>query len=87
MEKNYLVGLKERKLPPKVGQSKKHSFMEILVSTLVGYFVALLTQYIVFPLYGIQSSHSSNVQIALIFTIISIIRGYIFRRVFNKLCR
>ena len=68
-------------------QSKKMSLLEVSCSTLVGFIVALLTQLIVFPLYGIEPHLSQDLQIALIFTVVSIIRSYIFRRVFNALHR
>lgn len=69
------------------GQSKKGSFFEVCCSTAVGYLIALLTQYLVFPLFSIHTSHQDNILIALIFTIVSIIRSYIFRRLFNSLCK
>ncbi len=68
-----------------MSQSRKHSLFEVFVSTLFGYGIALLTQLWVFPLYGIPLHLWANAQIALIFTFISIIRSYIFRRLFNHL--
>lgn len=66
-------------------QSKKHSFLEVTASTLTGYVIAIGTQYIVFPIYGIPVNFNSHLQIAAIFTIISIGRSYIFRRAANWL--
>ena len=64
-------------------QTHKQSLIEVFVSTLVGYFISLIAQAIVFPLFGYNPTHQENVAIALIFTVISSVRGYILRRVFN----
>jgi len=65
-------------------QSKKQSFNESVVNVAVGYAVALVSQLIVFPLVGVQSTFNQNLKISLYFTIISLFRSYIIRRVFNK---
>ena len=65
-------------------QSKKQSLTETVISTLVGLIVSLLTQIVVFPLYGMDVNLNQNIQITIIFTVVSIIRGYLIRRYFNK---
>ena len=64
-------------------QSKKMSLIETIVSVLIGYIVALLSQIVVFPLFDIEVSLIDNLLIGLLFTVISIIRGYYIRRLFN----
>lgn len=64
-------------------QLKRHSFLESVVNVAVGYGVALLSQIIVSPLFNIQCSLRQNTYIGLIFTVISIIRSYFLRRIFN----
>lgn len=66
-------------------QSKKGSILEVTLNVGTGYFIALLTQALVFPWFGINISVSEGSLIAAIFTGISILRGYIFRRVFNRM--
>ena len=66
-------------------QSKKASMIEVCINTLAGYLIALITQMLIFPLFDIYISHGSSMLIAVIFTVISIIRSYIMRRVFNAL--
>jgi hypothetical protein len=66
-------------------QSKFHSFIESLMNQTIGYILALITQVIVFSFYNITVSLSQNLQITLIFAIISILRSYIIRRIFNKI--
>ena len=65
-------------------QSKKQSFKESVVNVAVGYAVALISQLIVFPVVGVQSTLTQNIKISLYFTIISLIRSYLIRRYFNK---
>lgn len=65
-------------------QSKKHSFVESITNTFVGFGISLLIQLIIYPIMGIKVSFSQNIFITLIFTIISILRGYFIRRLFNK---
>lgn len=65
-------------------QSKKQSLIETVTSTLIGLAVSFLTQIIVFPLYNLEVNFTQNLQITLIFTVVSIARGYFVRRIFNK---
>lgn len=66
-------------------QSKKMSFVEACVSTLIGYVVAIAAQLVVFPLFGIQVSLAQNLSIGAVFTAVSIARGYAVRRLFNMM--
>lgn len=66
-------------------QSKKHSIFESIANTVIGLVSSYLVQLMVFPLYGIKISHSTNIQITLIFFIISFTRSYVVRIAFNKL--
>ncbi len=65
------------------GQKKSHSFVEVCLNTAIGYVIAVSAQIAIFPMFDIHIEHSQNLQIGLIFTVISIVRGYIMRRVFN----
>ena len=66
-------------------QSKKLSAIESIANTLIGLVVSYIVQLLVFPLYDIEISHSTNIQITLIFFVISFVRSYLLRRFFNKL--
>lgn len=65
-------------------QSKTQSIIESISNVVIGYIVALLSQIIVFPMFGIHIPLSDNIAIGLWFTVISIVRSYIVRRLFNK---
>lgn len=68
----------------KGGQSRRESFVEACINTAIGYLVALASQLIVFPLFDIHVPLSTNLWIGAWFTIISVARGYVLRRWFNK---
>lgn len=65
-------------------QTRKHSFIESLVNVLIGYGVAVGSQYAIFPFFGIYIPLEEHAIIGLWFTVISIIRSYLLRRYFTK---
>ena len=64
-------------------QSRKHSWIEAIANTLIGYLIAICSQLVVFPLLGIPVSFHQNLVIGLIFMGISLVRNYVLRRIFN----
>lgn len=64
-------------------QSKKMSLLESLTSTFIGFIVSVILVNVVLPFYGFEVSYAQSVEITLIFTIASVIRGYVVRRFFN----
>ena len=67
-------------------QSKRWSLIEAATNTIVGYALAVATQFAVFPLFGLQVGVIDNLGLGLIFTVVSVLRGYALRRVFEH-CR
>lgn len=66
-------------------QTKTQSLIESTTNTMIGFGVALATQLVVFPCFGIKVSLSDNILIGSIFTLVSILRGYLVRRLFNRM--
>ncbi len=66
-------------------QSRLMSLVESLANVLVGYGVAVATQMVVFPLFGLAVTVAENLLIGLIFTVVSIVRSYALRRGFEAL--
>jgi hypothetical protein len=56
-----------------------------MVNVVVGYGVAVASQIIIFPYFGIVVSLRDNIEIGLWFTAVSIARSYGLRRIFNLL--
>jgi uncharacterized membrane protein (DUF485 family) len=65
-------------------QTRRQSALESFVNVAVGYGVALASQLIVFPLLGIEVKLSQNITIGIIFTVVSLVRSYVLRRIFNR---
>ena len=66
-------------------QSRRMSLVEAVANVVVGYAVAVLTQIIVFPLFGLQVSLVDNLAIGVAFTAISLARSFVLRRVFEAI--
>jgi hypothetical protein len=65
-------------------QSRAMSFVEALINVVAGYCVALGTQLFLFPVLGVRLSTAENAFIAGVFTIVSIVRSYCLRRLFER---
>ena len=65
-------------------QSRRLSLVEALTNVVVGYALAVLTQMIVFPWFGLAASLQDNLAIGAAFLGVSLIRGYALRRVFER---
>ena len=66
-------------------QSRWMSLVEAVTNVLVGYGVAVATQMLVFPLFGLNATLQENLAIGLIFTAVSLVRSYLLRRAFEAL--
>jgi hypothetical protein len=68
-------------------QTKAESFFETTLNTAIGFVLSYVGGMIIYPMFGFNISHSQNLQIIMIFTVISILRGYVIRRYFNAKIR
>jgi hypothetical protein len=66
-------------------QSRLMSLVEAVSNVVVGLIVAVATQIVAFPLLELQASLGQNVRLALIFTVVSIGRSFLLRRLFEIL--
>jgi AcrR family transcriptional regulator len=64
-------------------QSKLMSWVETILNTSIGFVIAMATQVLVFPMFGYAPPLSTNFKIACIFTLVSIVRGFVLRRFFE----
>ena len=65
-------------------QTKKWSMIETLTNVGIGWFISFIANMLVLPLFGYNINLTDGVLISIIFTIISIVRGYLIRRFFNS---
>ncbi len=66
-------------------QSRSASLLESGANVLVGYLVALAAQALIFPVFGIHTTLAEDSAIAAAFTLVSLARSYLLRRVFERL--
>ena len=66
-----------------MSQSRRLSLLEAVTNVTVGYVLAVATQVVVFPWFGLHASLGDNLGIGAVFTSISLLRGYTLRRLFE----
>ena len=68
-----------------MSQKKSQSLLEACCNTASAFVISVCVwTYVVSPIYGINKDFTENVGIVGIFTVISIVRSYLWRRLFNK---
>lgn len=81
-----------------MSQSKRHSLFEALTNVMSGMVIAFAVSQLahhyqdeireyIWEGFTWQLSVSSNIIMTIVLTVISVIRGYIWRRIFNKIQR
>jgi hypothetical protein len=63
------------------------SLLESVTNVVVGYVLAIITQIVVFPLFGIVTDLSEHLAIGLAFVVVSLARGFVLRRIFEHFSR
>ena len=66
-------------------QSPLMSLIEAIANVLAGFVLAVATQLILFPILGLHPSLAQSLRIGLIFTLLSILRSFALRRLFERL--
>lgn len=74
-------------MPTEHRQTRIGSLIETLTNTAVGFLVSVGFSAFIYPLYGWTPSLATNMQITVWFTLLSIARGYVLRRVFTRIKR
>lgn len=64
-------------------QSRFSSALEAFLNTASGFVISYLATFIVYPMFGAHFSAEQNFWIVTIFTVISVVRSYFWRRIFN----
>lgn len=66
-------------------QSHEDSFVEAITNVVLGFVLALIVQAVVYPLFQIVTTITTDTTIAVIFTAVSLLRSYMVRRIFETL--
>ena len=65
-------------------QSRALSAVEATTNVVVGFGLAVLVQLAVFPAVGLSVALADHLRLALVFTAVSLVRGYALRRLFER---
>jgi hypothetical protein len=65
-------------------QSRLMSLVESVANVVVGYGVAVVTQILIFPIFGLHTTLAQNLKMGAVFTV-SIARSYGLRRLFEAI--
>ena len=66
-----------------MNQTRAESLAEVGINVVTGWVIGLTAQVFFFPIIGIAATLSQNFISSIVFTVISIVRSYVFRRWFN----
>ena len=66
-------------------QSRAMSLVEAVANVVVGYGVAVVTQILIFPVFGLHTTLAQNLKMGAVFTMVSIARSYVLRRLFERI--
>ena len=68
-----------------MSQSRRESLIEALINTAIGFLVNFCANLVILPLFGFTSLTAKvNLLIGILYTLISVVRGYAVRRWFNS---
>lgn len=66
-----------------MSQTRKASAVESVANVAIGYGIAVSAQTVIFPMFGVHVSTSDHLAIGALFTVVSLVRSYALRRLFN----
>ena len=66
-------------------QSRIMSLVEAVANVIVGYGVAVVTQILIFPIFGLHTTLAQNLKMGAVFTVVSIARSSTLRRLFEAI--
>lgn len=68
------------------GQTKVTSLIEQILNVSSGFLIAMLVwKFLIISMLGIEHNLQRNILITAIFTVVSVVRGFLWRRLFNFL--
>jgi hypothetical protein len=70
-------------MPTTGRQSRVMSLVESVANVFAGYGVAVVTQILIFPIFGLHTTLAQILQMGAVFTVVSVVRSYLLRRLFE----
>jgi len=65
-------------------QTKLESFIESVLNIGSGFFIAWAVSFVIYPWFGVELPATTYLSLTTIFTVISVLRSYVWRRFFNS---
>lgn len=65
-------------------QTKWESFKEAMTNIAIGYAINFCANLVILPMVGLPVTVGQNVMIGIAFTLVSVTRSYVIRRLFNR---
>jgi hypothetical protein len=65
--------------------SRLMSLVESFANVVVGYGVAVASQILIFPIFGLHTTLTQNLKMGAVFTVVSVARSYVLRRFFEAI--
>ncbi len=75
----------QAQIPAPHQQTRLGSVIETCASTAAGFILSLTVQHFLYPVYGFEPSLATNIELTTIFTVLSLARGYVTRRIFTRI--
>lgn len=69
----------------RMSQSRSMSALEVGCNYAAGFLIAWVLSYFVLPYWGFEQSASASLAVTIIYTVVSVGRSYVCRRIFNLL--
>lgn len=66
-----------------MNQTRLGSLIEVCINIAIGFSINWVANILILPLYGFHVTGGQAFSMGLIFTVISVVRGYVIRRWFN----
>ena len=66
-------------------QSRLLSLVESISNVIVGFVMAVVTQILIFPVFGLHTTLAQNLKMGAVFTVVSIARSFALRRLFEAI--
>ena len=68
-----------------MNDTKSKSLTETFINIGLGLIVSIISNFVILPLYGFKGSPEIFFEISFWFTLVSLVRAYFIRRLFNRL--
>lgn len=65
-------------------QSKRGSIIEAVINTFIGFLITCAVAPLIYGSVGVSMSITKLTAVNLLFTLVSVLRNYIIRRIFNR---